>query len=81
MFHLFQLAVEMRLSLRPKMVYKQTKAGLMRSSMVSSGIETDCCIVMASCYEKSNNFYSVVTFKFEIEKSHKRNWIKTCQFI
>ena len=49
--------------------------------MVSSGIETDCCIVMASCYEKSNNFYSVVTFKFEIEKNHKRNWIKTCQFI
>ena len=28
MFHLFQLAVEMRLSLRPKMVYMQTKAGL-----------------------------------------------------
>ena len=52
----------------------------MRSSMVSSGIETVCCIVMASCYEESNNFSSVVTFKFEIETNHKRNLIKTCLF-
>ena len=80
MFHLFQLAVEMRLSLRPKMFTSKQTLGL-RSSMVSSGIETVCFIVMASVYEKSNNFYLVVTFKFEIEKNHKRNWIKTCQFI
>ena len=45
--------------------------------MVSSGIETVCCIVMASCYEESSNFSPVFTFKFEIEKNHKRNWIKT----
>ena len=37
--------------------------------MVSSGIETVCCIVMASCYEKSNNFYSVVVTK-EIGLKH-----------
>ena len=30
MFHLFQSTVEMRLSLRPKKVYKQTKAGNLR---------------------------------------------------
>ena len=44
--------------------------------MVSSGIETVCCIVMASCYEKNNNFYSVVTFKFEIEKITKEIGLK-----
>ena len=48
--------------------------------MVSSGIETVYCIVMASCSEESSNFSPVVTFKFEIEKNHKRNWIKTCLF-
>ena len=37
-------------------------------------------IVIASCYEESSNFSPVVTFKFEIEKNHKRNWIKTCLF-
>ena len=41
--------------------------------MVSSGIETVCCNVMASCYEESSNFSAVVTFKFEIKKNHKRN--------
>ena len=45
--------------------------------MVSSGIETVYFIVMASCYEESSNFSPVVTFKFEIEKKHKRNRIKT----
>ena len=40
--------------------------------MVSSGIETVCCIVMVSCYEESSNFSLVVTFKFEIEKKNTK---------
>ena len=45
--------------------------------MVSSGIETVYCIVMASCYEESsNNFSPVVTFKFEIEKITKKIGLK-----
>ena len=44
--------------------------------MVSSGIETVCCIVMASCHEESNNFSSVVTFKSDIEKITKEIGLK-----
>ena len=44
--------------------------------MVSSGIETVYCIVMASCYEESSNFSPVVTFKFEIEKNTKEIGLK-----
>ena len=49
-------------------------------SKLNRYIETVCCIVMASCYEESSNFSPVVTFKFEIDKNHKRNWIKTFLF-
>ena len=43
----------------------------MRSSMVSSGIETVSCIVIAGSYEESNNFSSVVTFKLKLKKITK----------
>ena len=48
----------------------------MRSSMVSSGIETVCCIVMAGSYEESNNFSSVVTFKWKLKKITKEIGLK-----
>ena len=44
--------------------------------MVSSGIETVCCIVMASCYEENSNFSAIVTFKFEIKKITKEIGLK-----
>ena len=79
MFHLFQSAVEMRLCLLPKKGLQ--KLG-MRNSMVSSCIEVVALYKRPGNMKKteSNNFSSLVTFKLEIEKNHKRNWIKTCLF-
>ena len=48
----------------------------MRSSTVSSGIETVSCIVMAGSYEESNNFSSVVTFKLKLKKITKEIGLK-----
>ena len=48
----------------------------MRSSMVSSGSETVCCIAMAGSYEESNNFSSVVTFKLKLKKISKEIGLK-----